>query len=153
MEVINISNEEREKEEYIRNRALAEATNHSNIIYPAIYKHFKHTKDGILNNYMYAVMGIAETVEETNCIIEGTKYIASCRETETDEPTQIRLLSGEKYCILTKNNNIPKGKYVIYKSLYDCMTYARPLNMFVSEVDHEKYPNIEQKYRFELVRY
>lgn len=38
---------------------------------------------------------------------------------------------------------------VIYE--HDDMLWVRPLDMFLSKVDHEKYPEVEQEYRFEFI--
>jgi hypothetical protein len=44
-----------------------------------------------------------------------------------------------------------KEEMVIYKALYNDTLWVREKKMFLSEVDKEKYPEITQKYRFELI--
>ena len=54
---------------------------------------------------------------------------------------------GDYYFVVDiATNSETKEKYVVYRSLYDnCNLWIRPLEMFLSEVDHEKIPGCNSK--------
>ncbi len=70
-----------------------------------------------------------------------------------------RHFKGARSFVITVAEHSETGEKLV---VYRCMDsngrtnhkdgiYARPLDMFLSEVDHEKYPDATQKYRFEEI--
>ena len=63
-----------------------------------------------------------------------------------------RHFKGDYYLAEGVANDSETGvPFVIYRKLYgDGSLWLRPLEMFLSKVDQEKYPDAPQDYRFEL---
>ncbi len=73
---------------------------------------------------------------EDRIIHEGKKY---------------RHFKGGEYQVLhIATHSETREAYVVYRALYgEGGVWVRPYEMFTSEVDHEKYPDVKQVYRFE----
>ena len=62
-----------------------------------------------------------------------------------------RHFKGNRYRVLAIAEHTETGEQlVVYQALYgEGKVYARPMEMYAGEVDREKYPEVEQRWRFE----
>ena len=137
-------------QKYLKDLIWDECTRANNFIQiPGIYRHFKLEKDG--EDMIYAVSNISVPLEPNDMLelIQKEKHtIHVFHHTELESDTWIFRV-GDKYY---HPSTIEKEKLVIYIALYgDRLTYVRPLPMFLSTVDKEKYPNATHKFRLERI--
>lgn len=120
------------------------------IVINGVYKHFKGDT--------YCVVELSKPMEldEISELSSDDVRIDAYRVLHTEKDTYIDIygVSDGVDTFYYHNKRLEKKDLVIYKcvsNLDKFNVYARPLEMFLSKTDKEKYPYIEQEYRFELV--
>ena len=112
--------------------------------YPYLYKHFKGD--------IYCTKFISYPISKSKIsdyLSTKEVLLAPAIHTETMNEITIYKVGNEYYHIDEYSGVEPLVIYTCVNNIKKYETYARPLNMFLSKVDKEKYPDIEQKYRFE----
>lgn len=111
---------------------------------PGIYRHFK--------DKTYATMGVSVPVDLKSIDTKYNPYAGdNCFKVfHTEKERDFFVFRIKGYFYHDKVNS--REEVVIYKSLYDDSgIYARPRLNFLSKVDKDKYPEVFQKYKFELI--
>lgn len=117
-----------------------------------VVKHFK--------GHYYIVLDICQLIPRYFKSI-NSKFINQCA-SNCDNPDELIIISIDKdkmnINIFKELNNqvslfknvLLSDEFVIYKDLITGRIWVRKYKEFISEVNHEKYPDVKQKYRFEL---
>ncbi|MDM9944107.1 DUF1653 domain-containing protein [Clostridioides difficile] len=110
---------------------------------PRIYEHFK--------GKFYVTLGISSPIvnEKELCKLKKDDNIRlipiNIKHTETEKDIRIFIINNKIYHL----KNECKDELVLYKSIYlDNKLFLRPIDIFLSEVDKNKYPEVSQRYRF-----
>lgn len=116
---------------------------------PGIYRHFKEKKDHEEMLYIVTSVSMPMNKDEFNKIAVATCngfYMMHHTEMALNIPV-VRV--EDKYY---HNEMYEREILVMYTGLYGPReSYLRPLPMFLSRTDKDKYPNATQKYRLELI--
>ena len=110
--------------------------------YPLPFERYKHFKGN-----MYQIIGIAKASN----IAEGCRLLEAIH---TEKGVKIPIISNDfprNMLVTFQEPYMEIGQeFVVYQALYgDFNIYVRPLEMFLSRVDKDKYPDVEQIWRFE----
>ena len=119
--------------------------------------------DGMINQHIHVEESDIGKWDDESPLNYGNCDLADCekyfkRKVPVDNDRDVmagqvyRHFKGHTVKVLhiSQDTEAPGQFYVVYEC-EDGAIWSRPYGMFVSEVDHMKYPDVQQKYRFELV--
>lgn len=110
------------------------------LVVPGLYKHFK--------GYKYVTLGIATPVGGIPKHLKVYRTVVI--HTELERRISIWDMGGE-FRFYGEKEDEPLVVYVCITGENVGKMYARPMRMFMSEVDREKYPEVKQNNRFKLL--